>query len=100
MGTKPYALLEICLADADGNKRLKFNSEEENGVVPQCCHPTFAEETPDVCYTVEISCVTACVEDEEEDENNIRAEIDEELFEEGLDDENQNEENLGPEGEY
>merc|ERR1712085_189969 len=32
--TKPYALLEICLADADGNKRLKFNSEEVNGVVP------------------------------------------------------------------
>merc|ERR1712194_18511 len=98
--TKPYALLEICLADADGNKRLQFNSEQENGVVPKCCHPTFAEETPVVCYTVEISCVTACVvDDEEEDEENIRAEIDEELFEEGLD-EIQKEENIGPEGEY
>ena len=65
--TQPYALLEICIADDIRNERLQFNSAEENGVVPKCCHPTFPPETtPVVCYTVKINCVTECVVDDDE----------------------------------
>ena len=80
--TKPYALLEICIADDVRNERLQFNSGEKNAVVPQCCHPSFPPDTtPVLCYTVKIKCVSECVDDveeendnENENEKNIRAE--------------------------
>jgi len=62
--TKPYALLEICIADDITNEKLIWNGDEENATVPKCCHPSFPPETPVVCYTVEISCVTECVEEQ------------------------------------
>jgi len=59
--TKPFALLAICLADDIENELLV---EEDNAVVPKCCHPSFPPNTPVVCYTVEINCVTECIEEE------------------------------------
>ena len=62
--TKPFALLEICIADDIKNEKLTWNGDEENATVPKCCHPSFPPETPVICYTVEIRCVTECIEDE------------------------------------
>lgn len=59
--TKPFALLTICVADDIANEKLTV---EDDAVVPKCCHPSFPEETPVVCYTFEINCVTECVEEE------------------------------------
>jgi len=58
--TKPYALLEICIADDIKNEKLTWNENEENATVPKCCHPSFSPETPVICYSFEISCVTEC----------------------------------------
>ena len=46
---KPYALLEICIADDILNKRLNFSSVEEKTVVPQHCHLSLPPETLVVC---------------------------------------------------
>lgn len=81
--TQPYGLLEICMADDIRNERLQFNSLEENGVVPKCCHPSFPPETPVVCYNVKIKCVSDCAvvdddeveEEENENKDNIWGEI-------------------------
>ena len=63
----PYAILEICIADDIKNEKLTWNADEENGTVPKCCHPSFPPETPVVCYTVEIKCVTECVDEDIEE---------------------------------
>jgi len=63
--TKPYALLEICIADDIKNEKLTWNENEENATVPKCCHPSFSPETPVICYSFEISCVTECDVEEE-----------------------------------
>ena len=69
--TKLYALLEICIADDIQNERLQLSSNvEENAVAPKCCHLSFPPETPVMCYTFKISCVTECV-----DENEIQTDI-------------------------
>jgi len=57
----PYSLLEICVEDEG------FLTSEDNGIVPKCCHANDGEEeekTPTVCYTIEIKCVTECVDDD------------------------------------
>merc|ERR1711862_765750 len=64
---KPYALLEICLVDDLDNKLLTL---EDNATVPKCCHPTFPPETPTVCYTIKINCVTECVDENDGNNNN------------------------------
>jgi len=64
---KPYALLEICVVDDLKNELL---SVEDDATVPQCCHPTFPPETPTVCYTIKINCVTECVDDEKKYDTN------------------------------
>ena len=44
--TKPYALLDICIADDIRNEHLQVNnSVEENAVVQKCCHPSFPSDT-------------------------------------------------------
>merc|ERR1712014_477129 len=73
MVSKPFALLEICVADDSNNEVLLF--PEDNGTVPQCCHPTFPPETPVVCYTIEIMCETQCIEEEESNEGNRRGSL-------------------------
>jgi hypothetical protein len=55
----PTAYLEICVAD-DISK--EFLNLEDDGTVPKCCHSTAPEETPTVCYTLEINCETGCAE--------------------------------------
>ena len=46
--TKPYNLLEICIADGIKNDKLIWNGDEENVTVPKCCHPSFPSETPGI----------------------------------------------------
>lgn len=58
--TKPYALLELCVAD---NLEHGFLTSEDNATVPKCCEPSFPPETPTVCYTIEIKCVSECLDD-------------------------------------
>jgi hypothetical protein len=65
---KPYALLEICVVDDLKNGLLTV---EDDANVPKCCHPTFQPETPTVCYTIKINCVTECVDDNDGDNNII-----------------------------
>jgi len=65
---KPYALLEICLVDDLKNELLTV---EDNATVPKCCHPTFPPETPTVCYTIKINCVTECVEENNDNNNDV-----------------------------
>merc|ERR1711907_621768 len=69
MVSKPYALLEICVAEKSANEVLLF--PEDNATVPECCHPTFPPETPVVCYTIEIKCKTECVEEQEKQKSNL-----------------------------
>jgi hypothetical protein len=66
----PYAKLEICLVDDLENELLTV---EDDATVPKCCHPNFPPNTPTVCYTIKISCVTECVDDDEDalDDNSI-----------------------------
>jgi len=61
MVNKPYALLEICVADDSTKDVLLF--PEDNGTVPQCCHPTFPPDTPVVCYKIKIECKSQCIEE-------------------------------------
>lgn len=52
-GLSKFAWLEICVVD-DINKGTLV--EGDNAEVPKCCHPDFAEDTPVVCYVLEVSC--------------------------------------------
>jgi len=58
--TKPYALLEVCVVD---NLEHGFLTSEDDATVPKCCEPEFPPETPTVCYTIEIKCVSECLDD-------------------------------------
>jgi len=58
----PMAHLQICVADDITNDFLQF--PEDDATIPQCCHSTTPEDTPVVCYTLEINCDTECVEEE------------------------------------
>jgi len=53
------ALLELWFAD---NIEKDVLSEGDNAIIPDCCHPTVAEDTPVTKYVVEIRCVTECPE--------------------------------------
>jgi hypothetical protein len=69
MVEKPFALLEICVADEAVKNVLSF--PKDNAIVPQCCHPTFPENTtPVVCYTIEIKCESQCIEEEVKERKN------------------------------
>jgi len=57
--TKPYALLEVCVVD---NLEHGFLTSEDDASVPKCCEPEFPPETPTVCYTIEIKCVSECLD--------------------------------------
>jgi len=59
---KPHARLEICLVD---NLEHGFLTSEDDGTVPKCCHPD-EPESPTVCYTIKINCVTECVDNDED----------------------------------
>lgn len=52
----PKAYLTICLQDTNGD----ILTQDDKGTVPKCCHSALPDDTPTVCYTVEISCVTEC----------------------------------------
>jgi len=65
---KPYAIIEICVVDDLKNELLTV---EDDATVPQCCYPTFPPETPTVCYTIKINCVTECVEEDENDDEEV-----------------------------
>jgi len=59
---KPHARLEICLVDNLQNELLTV---EDDATVPTCCHPDEKiPETPTVCYTIKINCVTECVDED------------------------------------
>jgi len=53
---KPLAYLQICIAD-------NVLSPGNDATIPKCCHSeNVPPETPTVCYNLEISCETECVE--------------------------------------
>jgi len=56
----PKAYLEICVVDDLTNDILSSNDQ---ATVPKCCHSEFPPETPVVCYSLEINCVTKCIEE-------------------------------------
>jgi len=58
---KPFALLEICVVDDITNGLL---SVQDDATIPKCCHPTFPPNTPTVCYTIAVNCVTECEDDD------------------------------------
>jgi len=58
--TKPYALLELCVVD---DLEHGFLTSKDDATVPKCCEPSFQPETPTVCYTIEIKCVSECLDD-------------------------------------
>jgi hypothetical protein len=51
----PYAYMEICIVDD-----TILITDEDNATVPQCCHSAAPVDTPTVCYSYEISCVSTC----------------------------------------
>lgn len=59
--SKPFAILELCLVDDLSHGLLKSG---DNATIPHCCDPIFPPETPTVCYTILIKCVSECVEDD------------------------------------
>jgi len=54
---KPFAELEVCVADNGGSLQ-----DGDNAVVPECCHPDLPPATPVVCYKIVVNCVTQCPE--------------------------------------
>jgi hypothetical protein len=57
----PYANLYICLQDTNGN----LLDTGDTASVPKCCHSDAPEDTPTVCYQLEIACETECGTGEE-----------------------------------
>jgi hypothetical protein len=55
----PKAQLEICVADTS----LDVG---DNAEVPKCCEPSFPPDTPVVCYTLEINCVSECIDESQQ----------------------------------
>jgi hypothetical protein len=55
----PKAQLEICVADTS----LDVG---DNAEVPKCCEPSFPPNTPVVCYTLEINCVSECIDESQQ----------------------------------
>jgi len=53
------ALLELWVAD-DITKGVL--TEEDDAMIPKCCHPTIPEGTPVTNYVLEIKCLTTCPE--------------------------------------
>lgn len=57
---KPTAFLRICLQDESD----ALLNELDDGTVPKCCYSEAPEDTPTVCYHLEIACESECVEGE------------------------------------
>jgi len=55
----PTAHLHICVADDITKEFLQLM---DDAIIPKCCHSTTPEDTPVVCYTIQINCETECVE--------------------------------------
>ena len=55
----PKAYLEICVVDDLGHDVL---SEDDKATIPKCCHPELTPDTPIVCYSLEINCVSECMD--------------------------------------
>jgi len=60
---QPKGYLEICVADSLSNEVLNVEDKAE---VPQCCYPDFPEGTPVVCYSLEINCVSECIDESQQ----------------------------------
>lgn len=58
----PIAFLKICIAD-DKSKGF-LDIEEDNASIPKCCHSEVPDDTPIVCYNLQINCVTKCIEND------------------------------------
>jgi hypothetical protein len=56
----PRANLQICVVDSIDKG---FLGVDDNGTVPKCCHSDKTEDTPVVCYSLEINCNTVCTEE-------------------------------------
>jgi len=56
----PTAYLHICVAD-DITK--DFLQVMDDAIIPKCCHSTTPEDSPVVCYNLQINCETECVEE-------------------------------------
>jgi len=59
----PKAQLEICVADSLSKEVLVI---EDNAEIPPCCYPDLPENTPVVCYSLEINCVTECIDESQQ----------------------------------
>jgi hypothetical protein len=56
----PKAYLEICVVDDLDHDVL---SEDDKATIPKCCHSELAPDTPIVCYSLEINCVSECLDE-------------------------------------
>jgi hypothetical protein len=61
----PIAFLEICVADDISNEILSIG---DDATLPKCCHSdeVVPPNTPKVCYSLEIRCVSACIDESEQ----------------------------------
>jgi len=59
----PKGYLEICVADGLSKEVLDVEDDAE---VPKCCYPDFPPDTPVVCYSLEINCVSECIDESQQ----------------------------------
>jgi hypothetical protein len=61
----PVAFLEICVADDISNEILSIG---DDATIPKCCHSekVVPPNTPKVCYSLEIRCESACIDESEQ----------------------------------
>merc|ERR1711988_1110896 len=66
----PWASLKICVVD-DLTKNVLTN--EDNAEIPKCCYPDIPDGHGTVCYNLQISCSSECVDVVEEERRMLRA---------------------------
>jgi len=63
----PYAFLQICVAD-DASNGILSATGLDNATIPKCCQSEEeTDDTPTVCYTVEIRCDSLCIDEATEE---------------------------------
>jgi len=67
----PIAYLEICVVDDLSHDVLSMNDDQ--ATIPKCCQPEVAPETPIVCYSLKINCVTECMEETQQRQRKLES---------------------------
>jgi len=66
----PKAYLEICVVDDLTHAVLSMNDDQ--ATIPKCCQAKVKPETPIVCYSLEINCVTECMEETQQRQRQLK----------------------------